>query len=88
MIVYISKRPKNIQIIINKRAKGVSTAKELRGPTNFKPGPTFPRAEATAENELIKSKPLEVRKKITITKIVIYKKKKLSILVMTLCDTI
>ena len=59
MTVKISKRPNNMQKLVNHFAKSVRWPQLLDGPIEPIPGPTLPREEADAVIDDIKSNPVE-----------------------------
>ena len=56
--VKISKRPNNIQKLVNHLAKSVRYPQFSDGPIAPRPGPIFPMAEAEAVKDVIKSNPV------------------------------
>lgn len=67
---------------------GSNPLKVLMGPTNPNPGPIFPRADATALEELTRSTPSNETKTVPNTNIKIYSTKKLAILTTVSLDNI
>ena len=56
--VKISKRPNNMQKLVNHLAKSVRCPQLSDGPIPPSPGPIFPMAEAAAVKDVIKSRPV------------------------------